>query len=141
MTSKDEEKEAERGFKVQDRRRFAESGDTRSDVADAESPPLPPHAPEPVAVPASAEAPADVEMNFSTFIVSLSTQALAYLGEIPNPIDNSGATDLGAARQMIDILGILQEKTKGNLDSAEHNLLEGMLYDLRMRYVESARRR
>ncbi len=80
-----------------------------------------------------------VDLNFSTFIISLSTQALAHLGEIPNPIDRQLAVDLGAAKQLIDILGILKDKTKGNLDKPETDLLDGLLYDLRIRYVERVR--
>ena len=80
------------------------------------------------------------ELNFSTFIISLSTQAFVLLGEIPDPLTKESRADLGAARQMIDILGIVQEKTRGNLDKAESELLEGLLYDLRLRFVERARR-
>jgi hypothetical protein len=50
------------------------------------------------------------------------------------------AVDLGAAKQLIDILGILKDKTKGNLDATEAGLLDNMLYDLRLRYVERVRR-
>ncbi len=80
-----------------------------------------------------------LEINFSTFVISLGTQALAHLGEIPNPIDNRVVVDLGAAQQVIDILGILKDKTKGNLDKSEAALLGNLLYDLRLKYVERAR--
>jgi hypothetical protein len=69
----------------------------------------------------------------------LSAQALAHLGEIPDPMHQAVRIDLEAARQVIDILGLLREKTKGNLDSAESPLLESVLYDLRMKYVERVR--
>jgi hypothetical protein len=80
------------------------------------------------------------EMNFTTFVMGLSTQALMHLGEIADP-EAPHAPDLGAAKQMIDLLGILREKTKGNLEPAEEQLLSSMLYDLRMRYVEVSRQR
>jgi hypothetical protein len=81
------------------------------------------------------------EMSFSTFIMGLTTQALMHLGEIPDPAHQNLAHDLPAAKQMIDLLGVLRDKTKGNLDAAEEQLLGEVLYDLRMRYVEMARGR
>ena len=68
--------------------------------------------------------------------MGLSTQALMHLGEIPNPIDQKMESDLESAKQMIDILGILQKKTQGNLEPDEQALVDNVLYDLRMRYVE-----
>lgn len=144
-----DEREESRGFKVQDRRRFSDSGDARdrdqeparaSDASAAAAAPVV----SPVVAsdaPHKAEAPTDLEISFSTFVLSLSTQALAHLGEIPNPIDNTIAADLGAARHMIDILAMLRDKTRGNLDAAEQAMLDNLLYDLRMRYVESQHQR
>jgi len=83
---------------------------------------------------------AEVPVTFSTFLLGLSTQALLHLGEIPNPTSGQVETDLIAAKQVIDILGILEVKTRGNLEEAEQGLVESVLYDLRMRYVELARR-
>src|SRR5690349_10801443 len=111
-----EEDEEKRGFKVEDRRRFSETGEAREESARPDPPP--PQVEETPASPLAAEtATGDAhfpELSFSTFVLSLSTQALAHLGEIPNPIDNTTTRDLPAAKQLIDILGILQEKTKGN---------------------------
>ena len=67
--------------------------------------------------------------------------ALAHLGEMPNPVDGTTRVDLEAARQIIDIVAMLRDKTKGNLDEAENALLDDALYDLRMKYVERARGR
>jgi hypothetical protein len=134
MTTEDANEK--RGFKVQDHRRFSESGEARDDRPDREeAAPSQPTAGQ-MKEPPPAPAP-DLEINFSTFVISLSTQALAHLGEIPDPIHNAVATDLAAAREMIDILGMLREKTKGNLDRAEQALLDNILYDLRMRFVQS----
>ncbi|MBI3768290.1 MAG: DUF1844 domain-containing protein [Deltaproteobacteria bacterium] len=80
-------------------------------------------------------------MSFSSFVMGLTTQALMHLGEIPDPVNQDVTHDLPAAKQMIDLLGILRDKTKGNLDVAEEQLLGEVLYDLRMRYVEMARNR
>jgi hypothetical protein len=140
--SQDEEEQGKRGFKVEDRRRFSDSGEIRPEHRDA---PAPAAAAEHSAS-VSAESPAEsaahappLAINFSTFVISLSTQAMAHLGEIPHPVDNQVALDLGAAKQLIDILGILKDKTQGNLDAMESGLLENILYDLRIKYVEHAR--
>jgi hypothetical protein len=143
--SHDEEQQEKKGFKVQDRRRFSESGDVRPDQSDAEPAATAPEPPPTAAAASSAErAPhtlPPLEMDFSTFVISLSTQALAHLGEIPHPIDNQVAVELGAAKQLIDILGVLKEKTRGNLDASESGLLDNVLYDLRIKYVERVRGR
>jgi hypothetical protein len=74
-------------------------------------------------------------IDFATFILSLSTSALVYLGEVPEPESGTERLELPLARQSIDLLGMLQEKTRGNLDPDEEQLLENLLYDLRMKYV------
>ena len=142
--SRDDEEQEKRGFKVEDRRRFSDTGEARPERADAPEPAPPPTAGE---ASGSQKAPdtrqsglPPVELNFSTFVISLSTQALVHLGEIPDPIAKQVSIDLGAASQMIDILGILRDKTKGNLDQSEADLIEGLLYDLRLRFVERTKR-
>jgi hypothetical protein len=80
------------------------------------------------------------EITLGTFLVSLSTQALMCLGEIPNPVTGTPEADLGAVRELIDVIAMLQEKTRGNLDAAEARLFEKVLFDLRMRFVEKARK-
>lgn len=76
------------------------------------------------------------EVAFSTFILSLSSSALLHLGEIPDPASQATSTDLPMAKHIIDTIGMLQEKTQGNLDSEEEKLVKTMLYDLRLRYVQ-----
>ena len=78
--------------------------------------------------------------TFSSLILSLSTQALFALGEIAESPDAEPQIDLQAGRQLIDLLGVLQEKTHGNLDEDESQLMERILYDLRLRFVEISRR-
>lgn len=156
----DEEKQESRGFRVTDRRRFTETAegeegqaadpkaaDTKTaDSATAAPTPEPPaaDAPEP---PLSPDDDDDfdygdqgpVPVTFSTFILGLSTQALLLLGEIENPMSHRVERDLVAAKQVIDILGMLEQKTHNNLDASEQELLSSALFDLRMRYVELAR--
>jgi len=79
------------------------------------------------------------ELTFEQFLLSLATAALVHLGEVPHPETNEKATDLVQAKQNIDILGMLHEKTKGNLTDTEKNLLEGMLAQLRMQYLSASR--
>jgi len=75
------------------------------------------------------------EINFASFVLSLSSSALYHFGEIPDPVTNKKQRNLLMAKQTIDILGILREKTAGNLTREEDALLSNLLYDLRMRYV------
>jgi hypothetical protein len=77
-------------------------------------------------------------LDFATFILGLIGTAYVHLGDAPDP-EGQAQRDLGLARQDIDLLGLLQEKTKGNLTGDEERLLEQALCDLRMRYVEVAR--
>jgi len=77
------------------------------------------------------------EINFINFIFSLSTSALIQLGEIQDPLTQQQVKDLPLAKQTIDLIGMLREKTKGNLTPDEEKLIETVLYDLRMRYVKA----
>ena len=81
------------------------------------------------------------EMNFSTFIFSLNSSALFHLGEIPDPATNEREKNLPIAKQTIDIIGMLKENTKGNLTNDEEMLIDHILYDLRMRYVEEMKKK
>jgi hypothetical protein len=85
-------------------------------VADSQKPPLPP-------------------IDFTTFCLSLGSSAFMHLGDAPHPEAGGSAPNLVLAKQTIDILGMLQEKTKGNLTEDEARFLENLLLDLRLRYV------
>jgi hypothetical protein len=133
-----EERKEERGFVVIDRRGRSEepAGEARPSGAGAEPrgepPPRPTQAPRPAP---DRELP---RIDFATFVLSLSTSALHHLGLVPDPETNQpGPVNKVFARQTIDTLELLQEKTRGNLDAEEERLLEGLLYELRMRYVEA----
>jgi hypothetical protein len=153
-----EEEEKSKGFKVQDRRRFSAEGDLKPEHQGEEAAPEPgPSAAKggsakirtespgtaPAAAPAGspeAEAGPAGEITFASFMVGLSTQALMHLGEIAEPQGGAPQVDLIAAQQLIDIVGMLQEKTRGNLDEHEQALVEEMLFELRMKYVERTSR-
>ncbi len=75
-------------------------------------------------------------IDFATFVLSLSHSALMHLGEAPHPETNTVEANLPLAKQDIDLLGLFDEKTKGNLTGDEERLLAQVLFDLRMRYVE-----
>ena len=79
------------------------------------------------------------EIDYSSFVFSLSTSALFHLGEIPDPVTHKSEKDLPLAKQTIDILGILREKTRGNLTPDEEKLMENILTDLRWRYIREAK--
>ena len=128
-----EEKEEKKGFRVVDKRAAAETTEKEAKVkketkTEAKEPRKEAHAD---------QTPDLLEVTFSAFVYSLSTSALVHLGEIPEPITERMDKNLPLAKQTIDILGILQEKTKGNLTPEEENLLNSFLYDLRMRYVKA----
>jgi len=76
--------------------------------------------------------------SFLMLVVGLATQVSMNLGEVPNPVTGETARDLEHAKYTIDLLGILKEKTKGNLTEEEHRALEMTLYDLRMKFVKAS---
>ena len=76
------------------------------------------------------------EITFSTFIMSLNASALVNLGVIEDPITKQYAKNLPVGKQTIDMLNMLEEKTRGNLTQEEENLLRGILYDLKIAYVK-----
>jgi hypothetical protein len=141
MTEDDEQR-----FTIVDKRHGRESDDTpaEEEAPAAEAPPPTQSEPAPSSEPASSAprgAGSVPALDFSTFVMSLSTSVLFHLGLVaeeegqPPPAPN-----LPMARQTIDILEILQTKTRGNLDSEESHLLESLLYELRLRYVEVQQR-
>lgn len=133
-----------KGFKVEDRRRFSpETGAPRETVEPVEAT----HGPdekkpfEESGEKTAAASEGLPEIGFSAFVISLSTQALMHLGEIASPLSGKMEPDMPVAKQLIDIIGVLREKTRGNLDSGEEKLMEDVLFDLRMKYVEAVKKR
>jgi hypothetical protein len=77
-------------------------------------------------------------VTFSGFILSLATTAAVHFGDIADPGTGEPVEpNLGAAAQMIEIIALLQEKTKGNLSEPETQLVDDLLYELRMRFVQA----
>jgi hypothetical protein len=78
------------------------------------------------------------KVTFTAFVMSMNTSALFHLGEISDPSSGEKQMDLVLAQHSIDILSLLEEKTKGNLNDEEQDILKHVLYDLKMRYVRIA---
>lgn len=78
-------------------------------------------------------------IDFLTFIVSMSHSALLHLGDAPDPTTGAREKNLPLARQTIDLLAMLQDKTRGNLSGDEERVISQAIYDLRMRFVEVAK--
>lgn len=128
------------GFTVTDRRSFAGEEAAKSEDAVPQ-----PGAEAGVAADSAAdprrarEASALPAVDFHTFVLSLGSSALLHLGELEHPEGGEAETDLPLAKHTIDILSMLEEKTKGNLTSAEEKLMQSLLYDLRLRYVNASK--
>jgi hypothetical protein len=78
-------------------------------------------------------------IDFVTFVVSLASSAFVHMGDAPHPESGAPEENLALAKQTIDILGMLEAKTKGNLSGEEEKFLENLLADLRIRFVEKSR--
>ena len=136
----------EKGFVIKDKRIFDETGDVRNEKAEDKPKKETVEKPDIIGkeeIPKKAEGTEHreeesqpfLEINFASFIFSLHTSALLHFGDFPDPISNEKNMNLPAAKQTIEILDMLKDKTRGNLDENEQKLLEGILYELKMRYV------
>jgi hypothetical protein len=132
---RDDREADDKGFKVTDRRHFTTEGGVReeSSQAPAEETGRPDEAPR-----SHPTAPL-AEIDFSTFVLSLTTSALYHLGEMPRPDTGATEKNLPLAKQSIDIISMLRDKTTGNLTEDESQLIENLLYDLRMKYVAATK--
>jgi hypothetical protein len=157
MIGKDENQE-EVSFKVSDRRKFNPDGSLKEGVTIAPEPEKSqPTVSEPAAAAAagpaqaieadtSADINADDEIpgaddpaSFINFLSTLATNAAAALGAVPHPATGKRTLDLDSGKYWLDVLGMLRDKTKGNLHKEEARLLDGLLADLRMQYVQLVR--
>jgi len=118
-------------FTVTDRRAFDPSGERKSDTPAA--------AEKPAAAAGEAQEPSRSlpPADFATLVLSLGSSAVMYLGQSEDPDGKTSAPNLPMAKHAIDLLTVLEEKTKGNLSSEEEQVLESLLFDLRLRYVEA----
>ena len=77
------------------------------------------------------------QLSFTAFVISLASTAAIHFGDLPDPVSGEPSEpNLDGAAQMIEILSLLEQKTRGNLTAEERGVLEQVLYELRMRYVE-----
>lgn len=146
----------DKGFVVKDHRRFKDGADegepeqeTARDQAPAEETAAPsredaaePASSEPSEPPPSEEAgpePPFFELTFTDFIVSLSSSVAVHLGLVADPSTGQTSQNLALAKQTIDLLGLLQEKTRGNLTEEEEKLFQSVLFDLRLQYVAACK--
>ncbi len=132
-----EEKKKDSGFVVKDRRLFGDSEEPRpqekkEEEATSRKEPSPDKTKETLEHAETDYPP----VNFANFVLSLSTSALYHFGDFPDPDGGKSEKNLPAVKQTIDILDMLREKTKGNLDENENHLIEGVLYELKMRFVK-----
>lgn len=126
-------------FVIKDKRIFAE-GDEEKPIKEDKEKPLD----EATSEESESEAAQDQEetdyqlpeINFATFIFSLNHSVLVHLGVMDDPSTGKKARNLPIAKQTIDILGMLEEKTQGNLAEDEAKMLKSILYDLRMIYIK-----
>lgn len=123
------------GFVIRDRRGTRGEGAIPSSPTRSASP-----SDQATTTASSTESPTaqDQPVTFSSFVFSLGTSALMLMGEQLDPQQLKQPVNLGQAKEIIDIISILEEKTRGNLNSEEQTILKDMLYALRMKYVDSA---
>ena len=122
--SNEKEKEEEPSFVIKDRRHSQISEEDSKQAEDQKG-----------STSSTDEALDDFQIDFSTFVLSLTSSAFYHLGDMPDPQTGKKHTDLSAVKQTIDILLMLKEKTASNLDENEKKLLEQLIYELQMKYM------
>lgn len=127
----------EKGFVIKDKRILAEGDETGEKETVSESVEGKPEIKQSVADQQRSEDDFEYPpINFTNFVLSLHTSALFHFGDIPDPTSGKAQKSLPAVKQTIDMLDMINEKTKGNLNEQENNLLQGVLYELKMRFVK-----
>lgn len=136
----------EKGFVIRDRRKFSD-GETQKESMDSDKKASAGAAPDEPVVTAEKNQQDAIgddsgteetllpEVNFPTFIMSLNASAMVHLGIIEDPATGQSTKNLPLAKQTIDILSLLEEKTRGNLTKVEADIIKNILYDLRIAYV------
>ena len=115
------------GFTIKDHRHSQKPGDeVESEPKDSTNP-----------ASEQPESIQDFKIDFSTFILSLTSSAFYHLGEIPDPKTGKKNADLNAVKQTIDIIAMLKTKTEGNLSDEEKKLIEQLTYELQIKYVDA----
>lgn len=116
-------------IKTRDNRLFNADGSIREDKDAPETTP-----------PSDSTPSSTPEIDFNTFILSLASSVQIALGSVPHPITQKTEINLSHAKQTIDILGMIETKTHGNLNPDESGLLKHILYQLRMQYIEQSKK-
>lgn len=128
-------------FVINDKRMFSKDGQLNPDAGNGEEKNTPAQEP---GADAGEAASFDAGLsdlppaNFAGLLIGLATSVFIHLGESPDPALAAGEVDLPAAKHSIDLLSVLQEKTRGNLEQEEEALLTTLLYDLRLRFVQAS---
>ena len=129
MDKKDKEPES---FQVVDKRQFTAEGDRRAEAPAPQAPSAEPSVAEPAATPAPAEA------SFPELVILLADYAALFLGDVPNPASGKAETDLPSAKHFIDLLLLLEDKTRNNLSANEAQLLRGVITQLQLLFLEKS---
>ena len=132
----------DKGYKVEDRRFLHKSEEEKARIKEEEAIRQAGAAAKEAYRASSQEAPGEMplpEITFASFLISLSSSAFIHLGDMPDPVTGEVKKDLALAKQTIDLLGLLREKTRGNLQEDEEKLFDHLLYDLRMRFIKETR--
>lgn len=131
----DPNSENQSSFRVKDNRRFDSSGNERGEAPNTATPQE--NGKSAASTPSNAGASSSSEIDFSSFIVSLGTQALMQLGVVKPPDGIAMPVDKASAKQTIDIISMLSERVKGNLTEDEEKLVTEVLHSLRISYVKA----
>lgn len=129
---------SDESFKVIDKRRFNDDSSAEEKVVEEVKPVPKVQASEPspaADTPHRQESSSETSIDFSSFVVSMATQGLMMLGEVPHPETGESLVSLEAAKQTIDILSVIEEKTKGNLTKDEERLIGEVIASLRLAYI------
>ncbi len=128
-------KEEDEGFVIKDKRSSQlseEEADTQEQAKAAE--------PKKEEAPQHEHEGGQFQIDFSTFVLSLTSSAFYHLGDMPDPTTGKAETNLPAVQQTIDMLLMLKEKTQGNLSADEAKLLEQLIYELQMKYISKTQK-
>jgi hypothetical protein len=137
----EEREQEEKGFVIKDKRMFTAEGEVNKEKESVQE--------EKKATPAEdahktgerkARTTPLPQVDFASFVLTLSSSALFHFGEFADPVSGKRERNLDMAKQTIDILGVLREKTRGNLSKDEEQLMESLLHDLRIKYVEECKK-
>jgi TolA-binding protein len=127
----------EQGFRITDKRGFREDGAERGSDPSADAPKTSPAASSPADEKTSAkqEGPPRTPIDIVSYVLGFYGQGMVSLGAVPNPDTNKIEENIEVARFVIDVLTMLEQKTKGNLTTEEQKFLDDVLYELRMKFM------